>query len=44
MIGLSQVKSLPMIMLFSGLAGLTGEMYRPASSALRADLVPAASG
>jgi len=41
MIGLSQVKSLPMIMLFSGLAGLTGEMYRPASSALLADLVPA---
>jgi MFS family permease len=30
-----------MIVLFSGLAGLTGELYRPASSALLADLVPA---
>jgi len=30
-----------MIVLFSSLAGLTGELYRPASSALLADLVPA---
>src|SRR4051794_37678157 len=28
MLGLSQVHSLPMIILFSGLAGLTGETYR----------------
>ena len=41
MLSLSQVHSLPMIVLFSGLAGLTGELYRPASSALLADLVPA---
>ena len=41
MLSLSQVRSLPMIVLFSGLAGLTGELYRPASSALLADLVPA---
>jgi MFS family permease len=32
---------LPFIILFSGIAGLTGELYRPASSALLADLVPA---
>src|SRR5436853_208305 len=38
---LSQARSLPMIILWSGLAGLTGELYRPASSALLADLVPA---
>jgi MFS family permease len=41
MLGLSQARSLPMIVLFSSLAGLTGETYRPASSALLADLVPA---
>lgn len=41
MVCLSQVRSLPMIVLFSGLVGLTGELYRPASSALLADLVPA---
>jgi MFS family permease len=41
MLCLSQARSLPMIVLFSGLAGLTGELYRPASSALLADLVPA---
>ena len=41
MLSLSQVRSLPVIVLFSGLAGLTGELYRPASSALLADLVPA---
>ena len=41
MICLSQVRSFPLIVLFSGLAGLTGELYRPASMALLADLVPA---
>ncbi|HWX23187.1 MAG TPA: MFS transporter [Candidatus Binatia bacterium] len=41
MAGLSQVRALPLIVCFSGLAGLTGELYRPASSALLADLVPA---
>jgi len=41
MLSLSQAHSLPLIVLFSGLAGLTGELYRPASSALLADLVPA---
>lgn len=41
MLSLSQVRSLPLIVLFSGLAGLTGELYRPASTALLADLVPA---
>src|SRR5882762_8433074 len=41
MLSLSQARSLPMIVLFAGLAGLTGELYRPASSALLADLVPA---
>jgi MFS family permease len=37
----SQARGLPLIVLFSGLAGLTGELYRPASTALLADLVPA---
>src|SRR5258707_7854268 len=41
MLCLSQARGLPLIMLCSGLAGLTGELYRPASSALLADLVPA---
>jgi MFS family permease len=41
MLSLSQARSLLGIILFSGLAGLTGELYRPASSALLADLVPA---
>ncbi|HTL16678.1 MAG TPA: MFS transporter [Patescibacteria group bacterium] len=41
MLCLSVVRGLPLIMLFSGVAGLTGELYRPASSALLADLVPA---
>jgi MFS family permease len=41
MLSLSQAHSLLMIVLFSGLAGLTCELYRPASSALLADLVPA---
>jgi MFS family permease len=41
MLCLSQARSLVAIILFSALAGLTGELYRPASSALLADLVPA---
>jgi MFS family permease len=41
MLSLSQARTLPLIVLCSGLAGLTGELYRPASSALLADLVPA---
>jgi MFS family permease len=41
MLCLSQARGLPLIILFSGVAGLTGESYRPASSALLADLVPA---
>jgi MFS family permease len=40
MVCLSQARTLPMIILLSGLAGLTAELYRPASSALLADLVP----
>ena len=40
MICLSQVRHLPLIVVFSGLTGLTGELYRPACSALLADLVP----
>jgi len=40
MLCLSQAHGLPLIILFSGVAGLTGELYRPASSALLADLVP----
>lgn len=38
---LSQARTLPSIFALAALAGLTGEMYRPASSALLADLVPA---
>jgi MFS family permease len=41
MICLSQARGLPAIIFFAGLAGLTGELYRPAGSALLADLVPA---
>ena len=41
MLCLSQARTLPMIIVFSGMAGLTGELYRPASSALLADLLPA---
>jgi len=37
---LSQARSLPAIILLTALAGLAGELYRPASSALLADLVP----
>jgi len=40
MMCLSQAARLPMILTLAGLAGLTGELYRPASSALLADLVP----
>jgi MFS family permease len=40
MLCLSQTRSLPMILQWSALAGLTGELYRPASSALLADLAP----
>ena len=41
MLSLSQARSFPLIVALSCLAGLTGELYRPASSALLADLVPA---
>ena len=41
MLCLSQAGSFFTIVLFSGIAGLAGELYRPASSALLADLVPA---
>src|SRR5438094_2072745 len=41
MVLLSQASSLFWIVLLSGLTGLAGEFYRPASSALLADLVPA---
>jgi MFS family permease len=37
---LSQSRSLPAIIVATFLAALTGELYRPASSALLADLVP----
>ena len=40
MLCLSQARSLSTIILFAGVAGLAGELYRPASSALLADLVP----
>jgi MFS family permease len=40
MVLLSQSNSLPAIMAATWLAALTGELYRPASSALLADLVP----
>ena len=36
---LSQARSLPVIILLTAFAGLTGELYRPAASALLADLV-----
>src|SRR5207249_3571059 len=41
MLCLSQARTLPMMIAFAAMVGLTGEMYRPASSALLADLVPA---
>jgi MFS family permease len=40
MVLLSQSKSLPAIIAATWLAALTGELYRPASSAMLADLVP----
>jgi MFS family permease len=40
MLLLSQARNLPMIVALSALAGLAGEFYRPACSALLADLVP----
>jgi len=40
MLSLSQARSFPAIVALACLAGLTGELYRPASSALLADLVP----
>ena len=39
MLWLSQARTLPELVVLSGLAGVTGELYRPASSALLADLV-----
>lgn len=39
MLALSQAQNLPLIILLTGLAGMTSELYRPASSALLADLV-----
>src|SRR5262249_23243542 len=40
MVCLSEARGLSLFILFSALAGLTGELYRPACSALLADLVP----
>ena len=40
MLLLSQARGLPMIVILAVLAGLTGEMYRPAAAALLADLIP----
>jgi MFS family permease len=40
MLLLSQAHSLPLIIALTGLVGLTGELYRPACSALLADLTP----
>jgi MFS family permease len=41
MLALSQADALALIILLTGVAGFTSELYRPASSALLADLVPA---
>jgi MFS family permease len=41
MLCLSQARQLASILTWSALAGLTGELYRPAAGALLADLVPA---
>jgi MFS family permease len=38
---LSQAQSLPLIIVLTTLAGMTGEMYRPAAAALLTDLTPA---
>ena len=40
MLLLSQARTFPVILLFTMLAGLTNEFYRPASTALLADIVP----
>jgi MFS family permease len=40
MLWLSQARSLPFIVLLTGLASLTGELYLPACGALLADLAP----
>jgi MFS family permease len=40
LVGLSQAQQLAAIAVLTALAGLTAELYRPASSALLADLVP----
>ena len=42
MLALSQARTLPAILVLAGFAGLTSELYRPASAALLADLVPPA--
>ena len=41
MLLLSQARGLPAIIVLTAIAGLAGELYRPAGSALLADLVPA---
>jgi MFS family permease len=43
MLLLSQAGNFPEILALAALAGVTGELYRPASSALLTDLVPAAN-
>lgn len=40
MLALSQAATLPLIIVITGLAGMTSELYRPASGALITDLVP----
>jgi MFS family permease len=40
MLALSQADTFPLVVVLSALAGLTSELYRPASAALLADLVP----
>lgn len=40
LLALSQARGLPSLIFFTILAGLTAELYRPASSALLTDLVP----
>jgi len=41
MLALSQARALPALLALTWLTGLTSEFYRPASSALLADLIPA---
>ncbi len=41
MLALSQARAIPALVALTWLTGLTSELYRPASSALLADLVPA---